>query len=283
MWIRRTVRLCVVALFAIETSIIAMATAASATPIPPGKDLGEELVPIIRIEDAFKAPRWIDSLEYRNDGLDWTYGGARSLAPRHEHAAHRIREAGRHVRDIGWSDYRVGPPAHRTRWHDYDAGWRSRAHEALEGTDSRGKRRVKLARVKPRYATMHLSHSHATRWLKQAGLRWTSSGGCANRHVRHCTSLESVRTATVQRMVQLKKRSGCSVTVTGGTETGHAPGRFSHGSGHKLDIGHNKCIDRYIKKIAEPAGVRGDGARLYRSPSGTVFADESDHWDILFR
>ncbi|MFD2356826.1 hypothetical protein ACFSTC_57575 [Nonomuraea ferruginea] len=125
-------------------------------------------MPIIRIEDAFKAPRWIDSLENRNDGLDWTYGGARSLAPRHEHAAHRIREAGRHVRDIGWSGYRAGPPAHRTRWHDYEAGWRSRAHEALEGTDSRGKRRVKLARVKPRYATMHLSHSHATRWLKQA-------------------------------------------------------------------------------------------------------------------
>ncbi|MFG1948431.1 hypothetical protein [Nonomuraea sp. NPDC048826] len=235
----------------------------------------------MHIEDAFPAPRWIAGLETTDDVMDdmdvmdemddaygyRPYGGARSAVPRHEHReyAGQARETGRYDRPA--AEHRV-----------YEA-----LDEAGDRARGAGRAKVKLHRAKPRQATVTLSHRHAARRLKEAGLRWTSSGRCADRRVRHCTSLDSVRTATVQRVVALKKRSGCPVTVTGGTETGHAPGRYSHGSGHKLDIGHNKCIDRHIKKIADPAGVRGDGARLYRSPSGTVYADEGDHWDILFR
>ncbi|MDA0633383.1 hypothetical protein OUY22_08130 [Nonomuraea sp. MCN248] len=191
-----------------------------------------------------------------------------------------------------WNTHDTGRP----QWRAHDTGrpsvehrsYKDRMYRALheaarDRARAAGKTRVQLHRARPRHAMVTLSHGHATRWLKEAGLRLTSSGGCTNRHVRHCTSLDAVRTATVQRVVTLKRRSGCPVTITGGTETGHAPGAYSHGSGHKLDIGHNACIDRYIKKIADPAGTRGDGARLYRSPSGTVYADEGDHWDILFR
>lgn len=264
MWIRRTVRLCVVALFAIEISIIAMATAASAAPLPPEEEPDEEPASVVHFEDAFQAPPWITDLD-----LEDTYGGARSVAPRD----HRDR----------WAH-------HRNRWadeHHWSASRPTRAdHPAHAGdreTRKPGGAKPRLHRVKPRHAVLHMTHHAATRHLKRAGLRMTSSGGCVNRRVRHCTSLDSVRTKTVRRVVALKRRSGCPVIVTGGTETGHAPGRFSHGSGHKLDIGHNACIDRYIKKTARPIGVRGDGARLYRAPSGTVYADEGDHWDILFR
>jgi hypothetical protein len=142
---------------------------------------------------------------------------------------------------------------------------------------------VDLARVKPRYATVHMSHALAADWLRDEGLRTHSSGHCTNKQVYHCTSLEDVRTSTITRVIGIKRQSGCPVLVTGGTEAGHAPGPYSHGNGYKLDITHNPCIDRYITKNHEKSGTRGDGAALYRSPSGTVFADEVDHWDILFR
>jgi hypothetical protein len=129
---------------------------------------------------------------------------------------------------------------------------------------------------------IRIGHVQATQQLRKAGLRWKSSGGCTNRRVRTCTSLEAVRAATVADVIALKQRSDCPVVVTGGTEVGHAPGRYSHHRGYKLDIKPNDCINRYITREHVLDGIRGDGAPLYRD-SGTVYARESDHWDILFR
>ncbi|WP_344208902.1 hypothetical protein [Nonomuraea bangladeshensis] len=143
--------------------------------------------------------------------------------------------------------------------------------------------RVDLTRVLPRQASIRMSHATADGWLRTAGLRTKSTGNCTSKHHHHCTSLDKVRTGTVAQIIQLKQESHCPILVTGGTEDGHAPGQFSHGNGYKLDIGHNSCIDQYITKNYQRSGVRGDGARLYRAPSGTTFANESDHWDILFR
>ncbi|WP_127937712.1 hypothetical protein [Nonomuraea polychroma] len=142
---------------------------------------------------------------------------------------------------------------------------------------------VDLNRVLPRQAAVRMSHSTAADWLKSAGMRTRSTGNCTSKHMHHCTSLDNVRTGTIARAIELKQQSGCPIMVTGGTEAGHAPGTFSHGNGYKLDIGHNSCIDRYITQHHARAGVRGDGAPLYRSSSGTTFADEGDHWDILFK
>ncbi|MGV9776466.1 hypothetical protein [Streptosporangium sp. NPDC003464] len=128
---------------------------------------------------------------------------------------------------------------------------------------------------------VRLGHAQATQLLRDAGLRWMSSGGCSNRRVGTCTSLEAVRAATVENVIALKRRSGCPVVVTGGTEVGHAPGRYSHHRGYKLDIELNPCINGYITREHVLDGVRGDGAALYRD-EGTVYARESDHWDILF-
>ncbi|MEV0586597.1 hypothetical protein [Nonomuraea sp. NPDC050310] len=138
-------------------------------------------------------------------------------------------------------------------------------------------------RPRPAPRTVRVSHGHAIRALSSAGFRWKSSGRCVDRRVRWCTSLQAVRSDTIHDAIALKRASGCPIMVTGGTEAGHAPGHFSHARGYKLDIAHNGCIDRFITGNYPRVGVRSDGSRLYRSPGGTVFADESDHWDILFR
>ncbi len=83
---------------------------------------------------------------------------------------------------------------------------------------------------------MQLSHANASRWLKQAGLRWRSTGNCTDKRLGYCTSLHAVRAATVDGVIALKQRSQCPVMVTGGTEAGHAPGPYSHHAGYKLDI-----------------------------------------------
>ncbi|GHH65844.1 hypothetical protein GCM10017673_10600 [Streptosporangium violaceochromogenes] len=133
-----------------------------------------------------------------------------------------------------------------------------------------------------RLPSVRLGHIQAAERLREAGLRWKSSGHCTDRQGRYCTSLEAVRTATVADVIALKRRSGCPIVITGGTEIGHAPGRYSHHAGYKLDISPNRCISGYIKREYPYRRVRGDGARLY-GDSGTVYARESDHWDILFR
>lgn len=139
-----------------------------------------------------------------------------------------------------------------------------------------------LTRARPRQS-VRVSHTYAVNKLVGAGLRWKSSGRCIDRRLAFCTSLEAVRSATLNEVIALKRASGCPVMVTGGTEAGHAPGFYSHQHGYKLDITHNACVDRFITGRYPYRGIRRDGATLYKSPDGTVFADEIDHWDILFR
>ncbi|MEU4720582.1 hypothetical protein AB0G06_13185 [Nonomuraea dietziae] len=148
--------------------------------------------------------------------------------------------------------------------------WRTRDSAAL------------LSRALPRHA-VRVSHAFATDRLAHEGLSWKSSGHCADRHNRVCTSMQAMRSETLAGVIALKRESGCKVVVTGGTEAGHAPGAFSHAAGYKIDIRHNECVDRHITRTYTKAGVRSDGAALYRSGDGALFASESDHWDILFR
>lgn len=94
-----------------------------------------------------------------------------------------------------------------------------------------------------------------------------------------CTSLHGIRASTIRSAIDLKNDCGCSVVVTGGTELGHAGGSESHASGAKLDFQRNPALDNFIETNYQYVGVRSDGARLYRAPSGAVFAKEHDHWD----
>ncbi|GAA5502970.1 hypothetical protein Dxin01_02717 [Deinococcus xinjiangensis] len=129
-----------------------------------------------------------------------------------------------------------------------------------------------------------LSDATARSRVYAAGISVSSSGGCSNRNVNTCTSLEQVNSGTIDGIITLKRASGCSITITGGTETGHAGGTYSHWNGYKLDISKNTCINTYITGNFPRAGTRGDAAPLYKSAAGNIYANEywANHWDILY-
>jgi hypothetical protein len=125
---------------------------------------------------------------------------------------------------------------------------------------------------------------HFAEWsLRANGIGWRSNGRCADRARPVCTSLEGIRWGSLDGLVEFGRESGCPLTVSGGTERGHAPGPYSHGTGYKIDVLPSGCADRHITRRYQRVGARGDGSALYRSPAGVVFAREPDHWDILFR
>ncbi|MFS2291738.1 MAG: hypothetical protein FWJ90_03410 [Actinomadura sp.] len=124
-----------------------------------------------------------------------------------------------------------------------------------------------------------VEHGFAGDVLRAHGIRWRSTGECSDRNVRTCTSFEQIRWGTIKGLVGFRNSSGCDIVVTGGTERGHASGPRSHWNGYKADIAPNRCVDGAVERYPF-TGVRGDGARLYRSPDGVLFAREKDHWDI---
>ncbi|HEU5161130.1 MAG TPA: hypothetical protein VFU43_29300 [Streptosporangiaceae bacterium] len=119
--------------------------------------------------------------------------------------------------------------------------------------------------------------------LRLNGIRWRSNGHCSNRYRPSCTSLQGIRRVSIEGLISFRRHSRCRIIVSGGTERGHAPGRFSHWNGYKIDVLPNRCVNRFITKRLRHVGVRGDGAALYRSRSGGVYADEGSHWDLLYR
>ncbi|WP_267243264.1 peptidoglycan-binding domain-containing protein [Streptomyces sp. PR69] len=127
-----------------------------------------------------------------------------------------------------------------------------------------------------------LTHSQAASMFRAAGIAWSSSGNCSNRNVRTCTSFEQIRRVTAEGTVALKKASRCSLHLTGGTETGHAGGTYSHWNGYKVDFRPDSCISNYITGTFTYIGKRGDGAKQYKAASGNVYARESNHWDVTF-
>lgn len=127
-----------------------------------------------------------------------------------------------------------------------------------------------------------LTHAQALSRLQAAGIGISSSGNCSDRNNPSCTSLEQIRSETIDGIIAFKRSSGCPVTVTGGTETGHNSGTYSHWNGYKVDTGLTSCIGNYITGNYTYIGIRGDGAPQYRSPAGDIYAKESNHWDILY-
>ncbi|CAF0733374.1 unnamed protein product [Adineta steineri] len=126
------------------------------------------------------------------------------------------------------------------------------------------------------------THATALAQIKAAGIGISSSGGCSDRNKPTCTSLDQVRCNTINCLKVLRTSSGCALTVTGGTETGHAGGTYSHSTGYKIDVSLNTCINSYVTNTFTYIGKRGDGADQYRAASGNVYAKEGNHWDITF-
>jgi len=134
-----------------------------------------------------------------------------------------------------------------------------------------------VAATTPASAVDKMTHSQATAALSSSGITWSSSGNCSDRYNSTCTSFDQVNVATIQGIQTLKSASGCSINVTGGTETGHADGTYTHWNGYKLDISKYSCIGSYITNTFTYIG----GSK-WRSGAGNIYYDEVSHWDITY-
>eukprot|EP01106_Pelomyxa_sp_JSP_P006375 TRINITY_DN2025_c0_g1_i2.p1 TRINITY_DN2025_c0_g1~~TRINITY_DN2025_c0_g1_i2.p1 ORF type:complete len:155 (+),score=10.59 TRINITY_DN2025_c0_g1_i2:45-509(+) len=122
-----------------------------------------------------------------------------------------------------------------------------------------------------------LSDSTCRSQLKSASISVSSSGNCSDRYTSTCTSLEQVNKCTCSDVQILKTSSGCAITVTGGTETGHATGTFSHWNGYKLDLGMNDCLSKYITSTFTEID-----STHWKSTAGNIYYNESNHWDVCY-
>ena len=151
--------------------------------------------------------------------------------------------------------------------------------------------------------TTALTQSQAQSKLQAAGIYASSSGGCTTRSNPSCTSYDGIREDTVDGAITLKKACGCSLTITGGTEVGHASGTYSHYNGYKLDFAKASGINSYVTNTFTKIANRGDGYPQWKAASGNiycvsnnssclrhlfdillilVFKDEGNHWDVTF-
>lgn len=127
-----------------------------------------------------------------------------------------------------------------------------------------------------------LSHEEAVARLGEAGIPWSSSGGCGDRADPGCTSFEDIYSGTIDGVITLHRASKCALRVTGGTEAGHLPGPYSHEAGYKVDVALGDCVSEYIRSSFVEVPPPEFGAEAYRSPAGNEYVLESDHWDIVY-
>ncbi|KAF2215571.1 hypothetical protein CERZMDRAFT_104837 [Cercospora zeae-maydis SCOH1-5] len=126
-----------------------------------------------------------------------------------------------------------------------------------------------------------LSQAEAERRLTGVGISASSSGGCTTKSNPRCTSYEGILSGTVDGAITLKGACACTLVITGGTETGHASGTYSHGNGYKVDFRKNTALNNYITSRFERIGNRGDGYPQWRSAAGNIYCDEGSHWDVF--
>ncbi|KAF9972641.1 hypothetical protein BGZ73_004205 [Actinomortierella ambigua] len=127
-----------------------------------------------------------------------------------------------------------------------------------------------------------LSQAQAEARLRPNGITASSTGGCTNKNNPNCTSYQGILSGTVDAVITLKKASGCSsLVITGATETGHGGGKYSHTNGYKVDLRKMACLNNYIKNTFTKIGNRGDGYPQWKAPSGNIYCDEGNHWDIV--
>ncbi|WP_447007385.1 hypothetical protein ACRAKI_13350 [Saccharothrix isguenensis] len=122
-----------------------------------------------------------------------------------------------------------------------------------------------------------LTHAQAASRFNAAGITWSSSGNCSNRYNSTCTSFDQLNLTSAQGAETLKRATGCALHITGGTETGHASGTYSHWNGYKLDFRLSTCLDNYVRGTFAYIG-----GNKWRSGSGNIYYLESNHWDVTY-
>jgi hypothetical protein len=131
-------------------------------------------------------------------------------------------------------------------------------------------------------AVTKLTHAQATSIFRSVGITWSSSGNCSDRNNPTCTSFSQINDSTVYGVRTLKTSSGCAINLTGGTETGHASGTYSHWNGYKVDFSKYTCVGNYIRGNFSRIANRPDGTPQWRSAAGNIYADEGNHWDVTY-
>lgn len=127
-----------------------------------------------------------------------------------------------------------------------------------------------------------LSQAEAAAKIKAAGISVSSSGGCTTRSKSNCTSFDEINSATIAGIITFHSASGCAITITGGSEVGHAAGTYSHYNGYKVDVSVTSCVTNYIKANFAYQGLRSDGYPLWKAASGNLYCNEGSHWDITY-
>ncbi len=114
-----------------------------------------------------------------------------------------------------------------------------------------------------------------------------------------CTNVGGLKETTIQQIIALNAvcSGGCGMTVTGGSEPGHAAGAnpataYSHGNGFKVDLRLGTGMDSWIQNNLISVGQRvGDSGgpawtdsctKGLSAGSQNQYVQESDHWDIRF-
>ena len=97
-------------------------------------------------------------------------------------------------------------------------------------------------------------------------------------------NLAGIKKGIVDEIVRLKNACGCTVVITSATGGSHSSGSCSHANGYKVDLrnkGGGIPLTNYIQTNYQKLPVsRSDGATVYKSPTGILYALESNHWDV---
>lgn len=153
---------------------------------------------------------------------------------------------------------------------------------------NQGTNGVGIAVVPPSAASA--SESTIRQQFASAGVGINHSVPCSpyniNGVTNGCTNVGGMLSTTVAQVIALKKScgNGCVVTITGGSEAGHAAGTsgYSHGAGYKVDLNLDPVITSYIKSFT-PNGTRsGDepGPMYTDQCKKNQYVLTSNHWDI---
>jgi hypothetical protein len=100
------------------------------------------------------------------------------------------------------------------------------------------------------------------------------------------TDLSGLRQKTIDEIKDIGSKVGYSnITITGGTEAGHADGDSDHAGGYKFDLRTDADLHNYIINNFEyvPDEEKSHGVFQYVAPSGAIYTRELNHWDVLVK
>lgn len=124
--------------------------------------------------------------------------------------------------------------------------------------------------------------------LSDAGVAiWHNA--CAPGTSRGCTNVGGMRPATISQTIAVRNavcgsNKSCIITLTGGSEPGHASGTYSHGNGYKVDIDDTASVNTVLNKLTHTSNRGGDnGGPIYTDSCGNQYVHESTHWDITVK